>query len=755
MVGQTVSHYRIIAKLGGGGMGVVYKAEDTKLGRFVALKFLPEGMAFDREAVKRFEREARAASALDHPNICTIYEIGEHEGKPFIAMQCLEGETLKYRIGNRPMPADEVLRLGTQVAEALAAAHAKDIVHRDIKPANVFVTQHGQAKVLDFGLAKLLPRADDVTASATLTEAGAAPGTLPYMAPEQLRGQPVDARTDIYALGCVLYEMATGKRPFRAELATELSSDILNKTPVPPVRLNPEVPAKLEDIVLKCLEKDPENRYHSAKELMVDLRRLAKAAPEVTRAESGRQRVTRRRPRSLAVLPLANLSRDPEQEYFADGMTEALITDLSKIGALRVISRTSAMRYKGTDKSIPEIARELNVDAIVEGSVLRVGERVRITAQLIHATTDEHLWAESYDRILSDVLALQSDVARAIAQEIKIKLTPQERARLARPGRLNPEAHDAYLRGRFHWNKRTEAAVKKAIEYFQQAIESDPGYAMAYVGLADSYNILGYYAMLPPKESFPKTKAAALRALELDNTLGEAHTSLGNAICYYDWDWLAAEKEFKRALELNPRYPVAHLWYAFFLTGRGHHAEALSHARQAEQLDPLSVLVMALVGWLAYYARKYDEAMEQCQKAIEMDPSFAPAHSWLSMALEQRGRYQEAIEESQKAVTFSGGSPHYRASLAYAYAVSGGVDEAYKVLDELNGLSGRMYVSPYYRAEIHAGLGERKEALAWLEKAYEERANLLVFLQVEPRLDPLRDDPQFQDLLRRMNFPED
>jgi len=783
LLDSELGHYRIVEKIGAGGMGEVYRARDEHLARDVAIKVLPPGSLIDESARKHFHKEALILSQLNHPNVATIYDFDTQQGVDFLAMEYIPGITLSEKVAARPLPEKEVLRLGVQLAEGLSAAHEHGVVHRDLKPGNLRVTSDGRLKILDFGLAKLWHPVTDSAATESLSETQAMAGTLPYMAPEQLLGEEIDARTDIHAAGSVLYEMATGQRPFAEVERSQLIGAILRRPPRSPTALNPRLSPELERIIGKCLEKEPDNRYQFAKELAIDLRRLG--VPSITATPvHKRERRTRNlilvagalivaicvalftlnvggwrdrllgiasapSIRSLAVLPLENLSGDPEQEYFADGMTEALITDLGQIrGLRRVISRTSVMRYKTDRQPLREISRQLNVDAIVEGSVLRSGDTVEVTARLLNASTDAQLWSKSYQRELRDLLTLQHELAFTIAGEIKVKLTPQDQERLTTPHPVDPTAQEAYLKANY-LNTGTYEQRKKARQYYEQAIRVDPNFAPAYAGLADSY---WGTPDRPAQEVMPKAKEYALKALALDDSLARAHTALASILFYGDWDWGGADKEFGRALGLNPSDAEAHRIYSVFLSAMTRFEQAQAEILATQALDPLSAYNDTTAGWIFYCARKYDRAAKQCRKALELEPNFDGAHACLGYSYLGNGAYQQAIDEFQKAVALSGGDAVRAVWLGRAYAQGGDRPNALKILAQLQDQLKRGYIPPYFIATLYVALGDNEQGFFWLERAYAERDLYLAWIKFDPAVDPLRPDPRFQALERRMKL---
>ena len=783
---ERLGHYRLLQQIGAGGMGEVYRARDERLDRDVAIKILPVSNRNDIPARSRLFDEARAASQLNHAHICTIYEINEENGVTFIAMEYVAGRSLNAIIPPQGLPTEQVICYGTQISDALAHAHQRHIVHRDLKPANVTVTPDGNAKVLDFGLATRLrtEEIEEVTRSqVNLDKSEPIAGTLPYIVPEQLLGKAADARSDIWSLGILLYEMACGRRPFSGHSGFELTSAILRD---PPPSLPEHVPAGLAGVIRKCLMKDPAARYQNASEVRSALETLDSTrvsspavaeAPQIAGSRGARLTLVavgvaallavlfaldigdvRERllhpgaaseVRSLAVLPLANLSGDASQDFFSDGMTAELIREISEITRLRVVSRTSVMNYKGTHTPLPQIARELKVDALLEGSITRSKNRVRIAVGLYGGASERELWSETFERNVNDVLALEDEVAHAIAVKIRLKIAPSP----GTPASINTEAYDSYLKGRYSLDQGSADDLKLAFVYFRQRVEKAPQYAPLYAGLADAYALLPFYTDTRPSEAFPQAKEAAAKALRLDPTLAEAHASMAYVMNYYDWDRSGAEREFKHALELDPNDAATHHAYGRFLASMGRVDEARADLSRAQELDPLSLLIQSNVGMISYFAGQYDNALQQLQTVLELDPKFPVPYWGIGMCYEQLKKYPEALVQFQKGIELSGRGANGIASLAHAYGLAGQDTEVQKILVELKERAKTEYVSSYQFAVIYLGLGQNERAIAALEDAYRERSTLLGYLKMDPRFAPVRSDPRFQNLLSRINLP--
>ena len=787
MIGQTISHYRIVEELGRGGMGVVYKAQDLKLDRTVALKFLPPKVAADAETRTRFLQEAKAAAALNHSNICTIYGVEESAGTMFIAMEYIEGGTLRTRLPFAKV--DDALTMAIQIGEALQEAHARGIVHRDIKADNIMVTSRGQAKVMDFGLAK-------VKGMLRLTRASSAMGTIGYMAPEQLQGGEADHRSDIFSFGVLLFEMLTGKFPFRGEHEAAITYSVVNEEPQLLTAYLPDAPSGLTHILRRALEKDPEDRYQSIADMVSELRREQKRSTRLEQTPEIEMPMprgsptdgSRRKPMefskkkvilvgavggivlalaiaisvlsghrqtidSLAVMPFENVGGDPNTEYLSDGITESLMNTLSQLSHLTVMSRSSVFHYKGKGIDPQKAGKELGVKAVLAGRVTQRGDYLQISTELVDVSNNSHLWGEQYNKKFSDILAIQEEISKEISKQLSVKLVGEDESKLSKRPTENTEAYQLYLKGRFHWNKRKADDLQRAVDYFNQAIDLDPKFALAYAGLASTYAVLPEYSGLPEHDLIPKGEAAAMKAMEFDPALAEPHAVLGMIKHAYQWDWQGAERELKRAIELNPKYPTNFHWYSICLRQQGKYKEALPEITRALDLDPLSLIINLNVGEVYCQLGKYDLGIEQLKKTLELDPNFAKAHQSLGMVYVKQGKFDDALRELETVRQIVGeATPYALGDLAYTYARAGKKDEAVRILDMLREYSRQGFTLSVQTAEVYAGLGDRDKAFEWLEKGYSERNSNLPWIKVDYVWDDLRSDPRYTALLKKIGM---
>lgn len=751
--GINLGPYLILSPLGSGGMGEVFRARDTRLDREVAVKVLPQKTAEDPDALRRFEREAKVLAALSHPNILTIHDFGAENGIHYVVTELLDGETLRDRISRSVIPWESAVEIMIGVAEGLYAAHTRNIIHRDLKPENVFLAS-AAVKILDFGLAHvdaLIPTSDQSSALTIQQETlpGTVLGTINYMAPEQIRGLVIDNRSDLFSFGCVLYEMLTGSRPFLRDTAADTMAAVLMSEPLQLSKSGVLLPPELEEIIARCLMKQPEMRYQCGQDLIFALQTLQKSDHALVKSPAVRPRKSKRAIDSIAILPLVNVTGDPEAEYLCDGITETIINNLSQLPKIRVMARSTVFRYKGQVVDPQSVGVDLNVRAVLTGRLILRGDTLHIQAELVDVKDGSQLWGDRYSRMLSDIFELQDEIAREISTKLRVRLMDAEKKRLGKRYTKNTEAYTFYLRGRYHWNKRTEEGFYKAIDYFEQAIRQDPDLALAYSGLSDCYSLLAGFHYMDMAEGYARARDLALRALEIDDSLAEGHASLAIVRYRVDWNWYETEREFKRAIELNPGYTMARHWYAVYLVMMGRFEEALAEIERAIEQDPLSLVINWTRGFLYYYLRRYDEAIDYLHKTLDLEPEFSRANYDLGIIYVQKEMIQEASEEFRKWGESNERHAATDAMFGYAYAVTGRTGEAQQILKQLEKTP---WGSAYSVALICIALGQTNDAFVWLEKSIAAREDALVSLKVNPRVDPIRSDPRFESVLLRIGL---